>query len=157
MLQRNSFTTDERLQKRSSKQALHGNLTHVRSRQVEEQAEASGSLCPATRTRHRRRVRRAQDARRVHRSPGTPTPPPTRRYRTPSVCFCPPGPRPQLRRRTLTLLLQPVLSQRVAAMFEARYGCHPVVSGEPNWLVEFKKLLGKTMKPFVKLSGPWDM
>ena len=74
-----------------------------------------------------------------------------------SVSFCPPGPRPQLRRRTLTLLLQPVLSQRVAAMFEARYGCHPVVSGEPNWLVEFKKLLGKTMKPFVKLSGPWDM
>ena len=57
----------------------------------------------------------------------------------------------------LTLLLQPVLSQRVAAMFEARYGCQPVVSGEPNWLVEFKKLLGETMKPFVKLSGPWDM
>jgi hypothetical protein len=42
-------------------------------------------------------------------------------------------------------------------MFEAKYGLHPVVSGEPNWLVEFKKLLGETMKPFVKLSGPWDM
>ena len=54
-------------------------------------------------------------------------------------------------------LLQPVLSRRVEAMFEARYGCHPVVSGEPNWLVELKKLLGDTMKPFVKLGGPWDM
>jgi len=60
----------------------------------------------------------------------------------------PPHPRP---------LLQPVLSSRVEAMFEARYGCHPVVSGEPNWLVELKKLLGDTMKPFVKLGGPWDM
>jgi hypothetical protein len=50
-----------------------------------------------------------------------------------------------------------VLSQRVAAMFEAKYGLHPVVSGEPNWLMEFKKLLGETMKPFVKLSEPWDM
>ena len=57
----------------------------------------------------------------------------------------------------LTLLLQPVLSQRVAAIFEAAYGCHLVVSGEPNWLFELKKLLGETMKPFVKLPGPWDM
>jgi hypothetical protein len=42
-------------------------------------------------------------------------------------------------------------------MFEAAYGCHQVVSGEPNWLFELKKLLGETMKPFVKLPGPWDM
>jgi hypothetical protein len=75
-----------------------------------------------------------------------------------SLSALPPG--PQLRRTIVTHpppLLQPVLSRRVAAMFEARYGCHPVVSGEPNWLVELKKLLGDTMKPFVKLGGPWDM
>jgi hypothetical protein len=42
-------------------------------------------------------------------------------------------------------------------MFEARYGCHPVVDGEPNWLVELKKLLGDLMGPSVKLGGPWDM
>jgi hypothetical protein len=50
-----------------------------------------------------------------------------------------------------------VLSRRVAAMFEAAYGCHPFISSEPNWLFELKKLLGETMKPFVKLAGPWDM
>jgi hypothetical protein len=60
----------------------------------------------------------------------------------------------------LTLALQRVLSDRVAAMFEATYGCDPVVTGgvsEPKWLVEIKKLLGDTIKPFVKVNGPWDM
>jgi hypothetical protein len=45
-------------------------------------------------------------------------------------------------------------------MFEATYGCAPVpvgAAGEPTWFVEFKKHIGKTMKPFVKLPGPWDM
>ncbi len=64
---------------------------------------------------------------------------------------------PEPRRSALTLILQPVLSHRVAAMFYETYGCHLVVGGEPNWLFELKKLLGETMKPFVKLPGPWDM
>ena len=58
------------------------------------------------------------------------------------------------------ILLQPLLSLRVAAMFEAEYGRDPVVSGdeiEPKWFVEFMKLIGKSTKPFVKLVGPWDM
>ncbi len=45
-------------------------------------------------------------------------------------------------------------------MFEAEYGRDPVVSGdviEPKWFVEFKKHIGKSIKPFVKLVGPWDM
>jgi hypothetical protein len=49
-----------------------------------------------------------------------------------------------------------VLSHRVAAMFEATYGCHPVFSSEPIWFFELKNLLGGTMM-HVKLPGPWDM
>ncbi len=67
---------------------------------------------------------------------------------------------PQLRLTHLTLVSQRVLSDRVAAMFEATYGCDPVVSAgviEPKWLVEIKKLLGETVKPYVKVNGPWDM
>jgi hypothetical protein len=42
-------------------------------------------------------------------------------------------------------------------MFEATYGCHPVISSEPNWLFELNNLLGDTMKQNAKLPGPWDM
>ena len=59
-----------------------------------------------------------------------------------------------------SLVSQLVLSDRVAAMFKATYGCDPVASAgvsEPKWLVEIKKLLGDTIKPFVKVNGPWDM
>jgi hypothetical protein len=67
---------------------------------------------------------------------------------------------PLLRHRALTLCLQLVLSDRVTAMFKAKYGCDPDVSGVetvPKWFVELKKLVGDTMKPFVKVHGPWDM
>ena len=57
-------------------------------------------------------------------------------------------------------VLQPVLSDRVAAMFQAEYGCAPVVSGgasEPNWIARLKTFLGPSMRPFVKAGGRWDM
>ncbi len=62
----------------------------------------------------------------------------------------------QLRHRKLTLPLQAVLSSRLAAMFEAAYGCD-VVEFEPKWFAEFKQCLSITMRSFVKQSGPWDM
>jgi hypothetical protein len=112
-----------------------------------EQAEAYAQR-PVRVTDAEFAVRKMHDAfialRQAHPSAHPPLSHPARLFLPPSPS---PPPRPQLRRRTLTLLLQPVLSQRVAAMFEAKYGLHPVVSGEPNWLVEFQKLLGETMKP----------
>jgi hypothetical protein len=78
------------------------------------------------------------------------------------VLFLGPPPRlhPQLCRTMLMLLLQPVLSVRVAAMFKATYGCDPVVSSEgsePKWFAEFKKHIGSTIRPFVNQCGPWDV
>jgi hypothetical protein len=116
---RNNLTTGERRQKQCSRQALRSKFNHVGSGQVEEKAGRSASFCSATSTRHRRRICRAQDARRVHRSSGTPTPPPTHRSCTPSISLCtPPG--PQLRR---TIVTAPSPPTSAAGAVPSR-GCH---------------------------------